>query len=63
MEHYLLSCRKYDRQRDKLWRNVGFDQMWMEKLLGHPRLARHTLEFVEETKMMRIGHRNELQEL
>ena len=63
VEHYLLSCRKYDRQRDKLQRNVGFGQMWIEKLLGHPRLVRHTLEFVEETKMMRIGHRNELQEL
>ena len=63
VEHYLLSCRKYDRQRDKLRRNVGFGQMWMEKLLGHPRLATHTLEFMEETKMMRIGYRNELQEL
>jgi hypothetical protein len=60
VEHYLLSCRKYDRQREKLRRNVGFGGMWMEKLLGHPRLIKYTLEYVEETGMMKIQDGNQI---
>src|SRR5438876_73717 len=61
VEHYLLSCRKYDQQREKLRRNVGFGGMWVENLLGQPRLIKHTLEFVERTGMMKIHRRNEIQ--
>src|SRR5262245_61250065 len=59
VEYYLLSCSKYDRQREKLRKKVGCGGMWMEKLLGHPRLIKYTLEFVEETGVMKINQRNE----
>ena len=32
----------------------------MEKLLRYPSLIIHPLEFVEETGMMKIHHRNEI---
>ena len=50
VEHYLLECRKYNEQRKKLRREVGPGRMRMEKLLGYPKLVKHTLEFVANTK-------------
>jgi len=50
VEHYLLHCPKYDRQRAALTRKVGIGGMWIEKLLGNPKLVKHTLEFVSSTK-------------
>jgi len=41
MEHYLIQCRKYDEQREKLRRNVRFAGMRMEKLLGYPQNITH----------------------
>jgi hypothetical protein len=49
VEHFLLHCPRYDRQRAKLVKNVGVDGMWMEKLLGRPRMIGHTLKYVDET--------------
>jgi len=34
VDHYLINCPKYDRQRHKLIKNVGIGGMWVEKLLG-----------------------------
>jgi len=50
VEHYLLECRKYNEQRKKLRREVGPGRMRIEKLLGYPKLVKHTLEFVANTK-------------
>jgi len=53
VEHYLLSCSRYDRERTKLMRNVGVTGMRIQKLLGHPKLIKHTLEFVENTERLK----------
>jgi hypothetical protein len=49
VEHYLLHCPKYERQRAKLMKKAGIGGMWIEKLLGYPEIIRHTLEYVKET--------------
>ena len=50
VEHYLLHCPKYDRERDKLRKEVGIGGLWTEKLLGEPEFIEHTLEYIESTK-------------
>ena len=50
VEHYLLHYPKYDRQRAILAKNVGIGGMWIEKLLGNPKLIKHMMEFVSNTK-------------
>ena len=52
VEHYLLICTRYDRERAKLRKQVGFGGMWTEKLLGDPDFIHHTLEYVKNTKRM-----------
>jgi len=42
--------RKYNERRKKLRREVGPGRMRIEKLLGYPKLVKHTLEFVANTK-------------
>ena len=48
VEHFLLQCSKYDRERAGLIKNVGIGGMEAEKLLGDPDFIMHTLEFVEK---------------
>ena len=43
VEHFLLKCSRYDRQRARLVKEVGVGGMRMEKLLGRLRIIRHTL--------------------
>ena len=50
--HFLLECTRYDQQRAQLAKKVGIGGMWMEKLLGYPKLITHTLEYIENTKRM-----------
>jgi len=50
VQHYLLQCPRYDRQRAKLLKKVGVGGMWIEKLLGYPKLVNHTLEYIKDTK-------------
>src|SRR5271169_797062 len=52
VEHYLLLCNRYDKERAALIAKVGVGGMWIERLLGHPKLIGHTLEFVKSTKRM-----------
>ena len=54
VEHYLLICSRYDRERAKLTKQVGFGGMWTEKLLGDPDFIQHTLEYDKNTKRMRF---------
>jgi hypothetical protein len=49
VEHYLLHCTLYDKERVKLMKEVGIGGMWVEKLLGHPKIIPFTLVFVEDT--------------
>jgi ribonuclease HI len=49
VKHFLCHCPRYDRQRAKLVKKVGVCGMRIEKLLGRPRMIRHTLRYVEET--------------
>jgi len=53
VEHYLLLCPRYDRERVKLARSVGVTGMRVEKLLRRPEFISHTLEYVEETKRLK----------
>ncbi len=50
VEHYLLRCEKYDRQRDRLRRKVGIEGMRTEKLLGDLKLIQHTIKYIKETE-------------
>ncbi len=53
VEHYLLSCSRYDRERVELMRKVGVTGMRIQKLVGHPKLVKHTLEYVENTERLK----------
>ena len=46
VEHYLLECRKYNEQRKTLGNEVGPGRMRTEKLLGYPKLIKHTMQYV-----------------
>jgi ribonuclease HI len=50
VNHYLLHCPQYDRQRAKLTRHVGVGGMRMEKLLGYREIVGNTLEYIKETR-------------
>src|SRR5439155_8361368 len=50
VEHYLLECRKYNEQRRRLRNQVGPGRMRAEKLLGYPKLIKHTIQYVIATK-------------
>lgn len=50
VEHYLLECELYVEQRKELRKNIGIGRMKVEKLLGDPKLVKHTVEFVASTK-------------
>ena len=50
VEHYLLQCEKYDRQRDWLRRKVGIEGMRTEKLLGDLKLIQHTIKYIKDTE-------------
>ena len=52
VNHFLLDCTRYDQQRAQLASKVGIGGMWVEKLLGYPKLITHTLEYIENTKRM-----------
>ena len=54
VEHYLLMCGKYDRERYILRRKAGIEGMRMGKLLGDPELIKHTIEFMEDTGRFKI---------
>jgi hypothetical protein len=49
-EHFLLLCNIYEIEREVLRKEVGEGRMKVEKLLGHPKKIKHTLEFVRETE-------------
>jgi ribonuclease HI len=49
VSHYLLRCMDHDEWRERLRKEVGVDGMYVEKLLGHPKLIKHTLNFVKNT--------------
>jgi len=48
IEHFLLQCNKYDRERDALIKRVGPTGMETERLLGDPDLILHPLNYVEK---------------
>ena len=50
VEHFLIHCPKYDRQRATLMKKIGIGGMWVEKLLGYSQFVTHTLEYVKSTK-------------
>jgi ribonuclease HI len=54
VEHFLLHCSKYEKEQMALTKEVGLGGMWMEKLLGYPRIIKHTLEYVEKTRRFEI---------
>ena len=60
VEHYLLECRKYNEQRQKLWKNAGAGRMRVEKLLGYPTLIKHTMEYVAMTKGSKVKWRGKM---
>ena len=49
----MLECRKYNEQRKKLRKEVEAGKIKVEKLLGYPKLIKHTMEFVTTTNIIR----------
>jgi hypothetical protein len=49
VEHYILECRLYHKQRKELRKKIGSGRMTVDKLLGIPRLIKHTMEYIEAT--------------
>jgi hypothetical protein len=47
--HFLLQCRDHDKWREKLRKEVRVDGMSVEKLLGHPKFIKPTLNFINNT--------------
>ena len=54
VKHYLTECKLYAEQRKELRKKVGTGRMKIEKLLGNPRLAKHTVEYVAATKGLQL---------
>ena len=52
MEHYLLECRKYKEQREKLIKDIGKGKLSVERLLGQPQMIKHTTEYIKSTKRL-----------
>ena len=43
VEHYLLNCELYEKERDRLRMEAGIEGMRVSKLLGDPKLIKHTI--------------------
>jgi ribonuclease HI len=50
VKHFLLVCRKYERLRDRMRKEVGAGGMRVEQLLGDTRRIQHTANFIESTE-------------
>ena len=50
VEHYLLKCALYEKERDWMRKEVGIEGMRMSKLLGDPKLIKHIIQFIVDTK-------------
>ena len=50
VQHYLLYCKTYIKERKKLHIGVGFGKMKMHILLNGRKEIRHTLAFIKETR-------------
>jgi hypothetical protein len=50
VEHFLLECRRYTRQRGRLREEARTGEMRADRLLGDPRNIAHTMEYVVTTK-------------
>jgi len=53
VEHYLMECRRYKEQRKEIHKEIcgslGKWRIKLERLLGDPKVIKHTLKFVKET--------------
>ena len=49
VDHFLLKCELYDKERDELRRRVGAHAMNMSALLGNPQITKDTIEYIEKT--------------
>jgi hypothetical protein len=49
VKHFLLVCPKYERERDRLRKEVGMGGMRVDTLLGDARRIEATIEFIEAT--------------
>ena len=54
VEHYLLECRLYYKERKELRKKIGPGKLTVDRLLGVPRFSKHTMEYVESTKGKQI---------
>ena len=57
VDHYLLNCELYDRQRDVLRRKVGAQGMRTSALLGDNQIIKNTVEYIEETGRFKLDRR------
>jgi len=48
-KHFLLTCKKYEKQWEQLRKKVGGRNMRLGNLLENPKTIKVTLEFVDKT--------------
>jgi len=54
VEHYLLRCRRYQDERNRLREEIGRRPFNLTTLLGTPNMIPHTIQFVHNTKRFPI---------
>ena len=53
VQHYMLECRNYKKERDWLQRKIGYHNMRLGIMLGDPKMIHHTAKYIEMTKRMK----------
>ena len=54
VEHFLLQCPRYIKQREPLRKEVGMRNMRVDKLLGDLKLVKHTMEYIKSTNRLEV---------
>ncbi len=54
VEHFLLRCEQFDKERDQMRRKIGMEGMRVEKLLGDSKIIKYTIKYIESTKRFKF---------
>jgi hypothetical protein len=54
IDHFLLNCELYNKERDALRRKVGVGGMRTGYLLGNKKIIKNTMEYIEKTRRFKL---------
>jgi hypothetical protein len=57
VDHFLLNCELYNKERDELRRKVRVQGMTMSILLEDNKIIKNTMEYIEKTGYFRLEQR------